>query len=324
VGLAADFCETLGEKAPPRRLRIDEGTMNLFVSSVTLSLSEALAGSWLVRWRLRFSKREAATTRREVRGDFRGRGPRVARLCVRSAMPGIIPAPMQSRLGGASGIAVGPEADVDTYDDNAIEIQVARAAAGDDAAWQSLRRAIEPRLFSQVAQPRFLGPLSRREDDVRNVVVEVMARLCADGFRRLQVYVATRRSHPRLTFMTWLRVVAKRAGIDYVRGHPDHVDRVREAEMTRSGIWIGTTTLTAAGHSDGERSPVTLLATALEAARHASTLPPAQRRALELWLARLPFDAIARELGLHSAATAERMVHTALERVRMYFREEDP
>jgi len=65
--------------------------------------------------------------------------------------------------------------------------------------------------------------------------VEVLARLRADDFHRLSIYLETRRANPSLKFMTWIRVVTKRVGIDYLRAHPDYIDRVARASRRRGG-----------------------------------------------------------------------------------------
>lgn len=100
--------------------------------------------------------------------------------------------------------------------DDEIERLVSQAAAADDAAWHALWSAIESPLSRFIAQPRFLGRLGQREDDRRNIVVAVMARLRADSFGRLRQYLDAKTQNPRLRFMSWLRVVAKRVGIDYM------------------------------------------------------------------------------------------------------------
>ena len=114
-------------------------------------------------------------------------------------------------------------------DDETIEQLVVGAAAEDESAWQQLWAAIEPPLTRIIAQPRFLGRLGQREDDRRSIIVDVMARLRSNGFDRLRLYLGARATNPQLRFMTWLRVVAKRVGIDYMRGHPDYIDRRRAA-----------------------------------------------------------------------------------------------
>src|SRR5436190_6099317 len=127
-------------------------------------------------------------------------------------------------------------------DEEKVETLVVAAAGRDELAWQRLWAAIEPPLSRIIAQPRFLGRLGQREDDRRNIVVAVMARLRADQFSRLQLYLDARRTNPRLRFLSWLRVVAKRVGIDYLRAHPDYVRR-HDADASRPGVWVDPGTL---------------------------------------------------------------------------------
>lgn len=201
-----------------------------------------------------------------------------------------------------------------------MEGLVEAAAAGDERAWQRLWAAIEPALSRIVAQPRFLGPLGQREDDRRNIIVAVMARLRSDGFARLRLYLDARATNPRLQFLTWLRVVAKRVGIDYLRAHPDYVRR-HDVGRSRPGVWIDAEPLPPASQISGGRPPVTARGTARELLTYAAgAVPDAQRQALELWAAGEGFGEIAVAVGLSSAGEAERAVRAAIERLRRKFR----
>jgi DNA-directed RNA polymerase specialized sigma24 family protein len=202
-----------------------------------------------------------------------------------------------------------------------MEELVAAAATGDQVAWQALWAELEPRLSRIVAQPRFLGRLGQREDDRRNIVVDVMARLRERDFERLSMYLAARESNPQLQFMTWLRVVAKRAGIDYMRRHPDYVDRRRQANASAPGAWIDPGTLPSHSRLGGDRPPITYVGTAAELLRYAAdAIPDAQRRALELWVSGAGYDDIADAVGFPDAGHAERAVRAAIERLRRRFR----
>jgi hypothetical protein len=206
--------------------------------------------------------------------------------------------------------------------DDPVEQLVVAVVGGDEPAWQQLWSLVEPQLQRIVTQPRFLGRLSQRDDDCRNIVVEVMARLRADGYRRLKLYVETRRDHQQLVFWMWLRVVAKRVGIDYQRGHPDYVDHRRRANGgSEPGEWIDAGTLPSGSKLRGERPPFTNRGTAQQLLRYAAdAIPDAQRRALELWVQSETYDEIARVLELATPAEAERMVRAAIERLRRRFR----
>jgi DNA-directed RNA polymerase specialized sigma24 family protein len=205
----------------------------------------------------------------------------------------------------------------------AIEALVVRAAAGDEPAWQELWALVEPRLTRVVAQPRFLGRLGQREDDRRNIVVDVMARLRSNDFDRLRLYLGARKENPALKFMTWLRVVAKRVGIDYMRGHPDYVDRRRQADASRPGNWIDPATLPPASRIGAGKPGMTNRGTALELLRYAAEIPEAQRKALEMWVQSESYEDIARAIGAATPAEAERTVRAAIERLRRKFRSTD-
>jgi hypothetical protein len=205
-----------------------------------------------------------------------------------------------------------------------LEDLVVAVIGGDEAAWQQLWIGLEPRLLKIVSQPRFLGPLGGREDDCRNIVVEVLSRLRADGCKRLRLYLDTRTGNPSLKLMTWIRVVTKRVGIDYMRGHPDYIDRRHRGG--RAGEWVDAGTLPSGSRLRGERPPFTNRGTAQQLLRYAAgAIPEVQRRALELWVQSESYDAIARELALGDASEAERFVRAAIERLRRRFRidEED-
>lgn len=208
-------------------------------------------------------------------------------------------------------------------DDDELEAMVTAAAGGDERAWQRLWATIEPLLSRIVAQPRFLGRLGQREDDRRNIVVAVMARLRADGFHRLRLYLEARAASPRLRFHSWLRVVAKRVGVDYLRAHPDYLRR-HDRDASTPGAWIEAEPLPPTSRGLGERPPVTSRGTARELVRYAAgALPPEQVRALELWTTGLDFAEIASALALADAGAAERVVRAAIERLRRHYRAEE-
>jgi DNA-directed RNA polymerase specialized sigma24 family protein len=205
-------------------------------------------------------------------------------------------------------------------DDEVIERLVVAAAGSDEAAWQELWAAVEPPLLRIIAQPRFLGRLGQGEDDRRNIVVAVMARLRTDHYARLRLYLEAKQANPRLRFLSWLRVVAKRVGIDYLRAHPDYVRR-HDADASKPGEWINAEELPPASQIFGGRPPVTNQGTAKELLAYAAgVIPPEQQRALELWAQSESFEDIAKVLGLSSAAAAERVVRAVIERLRRRFR----
>lgn len=209
-----------------------------------------------------------------------------------------------------------------TVEEQQLEALVVGAAAADEVAWQQLWRVIEPPLLRIIAQPQFLARLGQREDDRRNIVVAVMARLRGDKFQRLRLYLDARRDNPRLRFISWLRVVAKRVGIDYLRAHPEYVRRT-DSEASTPGRWVDPGTLPPASQLVGERPPVTNRGTARELLQFAAgVVPEPQARALEMWAHGETFGHIAETLGLGSAREAEKSVRATIERLRRRYRDE--
>lgn len=211
---------------------------------------------------------------------------------------------------------------VTTVEEQELEALVVAVAGADEVAWQRLWRMIEPPLLRIVAQPHFLARLGQREDDRRNIVVAVMARLRSDTFQRLRLYLDARRENPRLRFMSWVRVVAKRVGIDYLRAHPDYVRRT-DTNASTPGRWVDAGTLPPASQLVGERPPTTNRGTARELLQFAAgVVPEPQARALELWAHGESFGEIADTLGFSSAREAEKAVRAAIERLRRRYRDE--
>jgi DNA-directed RNA polymerase specialized sigma24 family protein len=206
-------------------------------------------------------------------------------------------------------------------DDATVERLVLAATRGDGSAWIGLWQILDAWLSTTVSNPRFSGRVGQREDDRRNIVLEVMSRLQAHGFERLKLYVEAKQQNPELRFMSWLRVVTKRVTIDYVRTHPEYLDHRRSPDEDQVGEWVTPRTLPPDSRI-GRRPPVTNQSTASELMRYAAaTLPGPQVRALEMWLGGAAFEDIARELDQEEGKDAERLVRSALERLRRRFRD---
>lgn len=210
--------------------------------------------------------------------------------------------------------------------DAELEWLVTCAAAGDDDAWRTLWSRLEPRLTSFVRKRTFVGRSQRPEDEARDVVVAVMARLHDQGYRRLKQYLAARGADPTLGFMRWLLVVAKHVAIDVMRAHPDYVDLRRAAdEGGEKGLWIAAGDLPDDDDLSGGRPPMTNRLAARQILEYAGgVLTDPQRRALELWVESGRTDEIARELALSGPDEAERLVRAAVERLRRHFRKDPP
>jgi DNA-directed RNA polymerase specialized sigma24 family protein len=199
-----------------------------------------------------------------------------------------------------------------------VETEAQGAVDGDELAWQRLWRALEPELLRIVGKPGFLGRISQHEDDRRNIVVATMERLRTDDFRRLRSYLDAKRENPTLKLISWLRVVMKRVGIDYIRAHGEYVRR-SDANASSPGQWIESDEMTSGVHA--QRPAMTNMGTAHELLAYAaSAVTPSQLRALEMWTQSESFDDIAQALGLARPQEAEKLVRAVLERLRRHYR----
>ena len=191
---------------------------------------------------------------------------------------------------------------------------IERVVDGDAAAWHELWTAIEPVVSAVTRRRQITGPLGKNEDDRRNIVLAVMERLRAQEFRRLRAYLGTLPRAGGSSFETWLATVAARVAIDYVRAHPECRDpRGRHPEMER---WVRMVPVTDADPVPPGLDP-TGLATASQMIEHArAELRKEQLAALFLWLQGSDKNAIAARLELASVEEAQRLVRSALKRLR--------
>jgi DNA-directed RNA polymerase specialized sigma24 family protein len=195
-----------------------------------------------------------------------------------------------------------------------------RVCEGDAAAWQAFWTWVDPRLEALLRRPRFLPRLAGRDDDRRAVVLGVMAKLQADGFRRLKLFLAAPQLAGEAQLMAWLAVVAKRVGIDHLRAHPDYLDQ-RRAQTGPAGAWVQPEPLPSPSRMPGTRPPITRLGTAAQMLDFARReLPAPQRQALELWVQGEAPDEIARALGMSDPGQAEQVLRAAVMRLRRHFR----
>ena len=207
-------------------------------------------------------------------------------------------------------------------DQTIVQTLVVEAAEGQESAWSKLWLEIEPLLMRLASSPRVSGRLSQNVDDCRNIVVEVMARLRDDQFRRLRMFLDSQSENPDLEFIPWLRVVARRVIIDYLRGHGHYIDRRRNRNSgSAPGRWVEINRLTRSSRLDGIRPPVTNTSVALSMLRYAySELPADQLAALERWIIGAGYSDIAGDLQLEGSEAAKKLVRAALQRLRREFR----
>lgn len=204
-----------------------------------------------------------------------------------------------------------------------VERLVEEAAAGSDEAWGALILVLEPFLMRLARSPRWVtGKLSQDEDRCRDIMVEVIARLYDADRRRLRMYLDFRAGKPDLSFEPWIRTVAKRVAIDYIRGLDIYIDRRRSRNPDSApDVWVDLSPLTSSSRLFGIRPAITNHTAALTMLRYAHThLPASQRDALLAWLKGKSFDHIGEEMEIAGAVAAQKLVRAALQRLRRAFR----
>lgn len=194
--------------------------------------------------------------------------------------------------------------------------------AGDVDAWHELWAVAEGVIWAVTGNPRIFGPLARRQDDRREVVVRVMHRLREDDFARLRTFLDEAGARAERAFRPWLVVLTTRAAIDHLRAHEHYRDR-RGGD--RTSRWIVVTQLDE-GAGELER-PIGIedIATARKALRYAKdALRDDQCAALEAWLEGRDADEIAQRLGLSDREAAKRLVRSSLKRLRDHYGQIEP
>ena len=120
--------------------------------------------------------------------------------------------------------------------DDAPLWELFRAVARGEDRWPDLMAALDPELVA-IAKRAPIGRLRGREDSPRDIVTRVFARLHAREFSAIHKLCAL---DPAPELRAWLRVVVKRAAIDYMRASPEF----ERATPERAPDWVSLATLT--------------------------------------------------------------------------------
>jgi DNA-directed RNA polymerase specialized sigma24 family protein len=121
-----------------------------------------------------------------------------------------------------------------------------RAATASADAWPALMVALEPEL-AQLARWQPIGRLRDREDSVREIVTRVFARLHARDLAAIHALCACEPAPP---LRAWLRVIVRRAAIDFMREHPEY----RRATEREPAAWVSLATLASTTPAAGPSS----------------------------------------------------------------------
>lgn len=113
-----------------------------------------------------------------------------------------------------------------------------RAVARGDGAWPALMATLEPELVV-MARRTPIGRLRGKEDSPRDIVTRVFDRLHAHDHAAIKKLCAL---EPPPVLQAWLRVVVRRAAIDYMRASPEFA----RGTPDQPPDWVSLATLTSA------------------------------------------------------------------------------
>ena len=130
-----------------------------------------------------------------------------------------------------------------------------QAVTRDPGAWPALMAALEPELLG-IARQTPIGRLRDREDSPREIVAAVFARFHANDHAVIKRLCA---QEPRPELRAWLRVVVRRAAIDFMRANPEF--------ERASNRWISLATLTSSAPEQSADSLVEKRAEVVKALR---------------------------------------------------------
>lgn len=194
-----------------------------------------------------------------------------------------------------------------------------RAAAGEAGAFQELMAALWAPCFGLVRSSRAMRGLSKNEDDARDVVTRVMARLERDSCWALGLYSEWRERHPDKTFADWFKITVANVVRDFARERRGTDRRRVPGELSKKRL-LNDFAVSLPLDALGTRPPMTDAQTArqlLEFARE--RLPERQLDALEAWLQGADYASIAAAQELSGPDAAKKLVRAAVAVVRRHF-----
>jgi DNA-directed RNA polymerase specialized sigma24 family protein len=195
------------------------------------------------------------------------------------------------------------------------EVLAHRAADGDTAAWTLVVERLWPCLHRIVQTNRSMGG-AKSEDDVRDVLTKLLAKLGGRGGRGLKLYATWHARHPDKTFEDWLRIVVKNAIRDHARQALGAHTPAGEPSIKRL---LNEFAASPALESLGARPPMTVAQTARQLLEFSRTfLPEGQYRSLTAWLQGESFEEIGTDCGV-DPEEARLLVRAAVAVLRRQF-----
>jgi uncharacterized protein (DUF2267 family) len=195
---------------------------------------------------------------------------------------------------------------------------IADVIAGRADAWPKLVEHLFPQLEAIVGRSRHMGPLRGSLDHRRNATTHVLDKLSRNECNALKLLGEWLEANPLKTFDDWLRIVVANGIRDYVTsqlGSP-----VPEGAVNKRMLHTLAQALPDDDQGRGARPAVTDQQTARAILEYAEEhLSDEQMRALAAWLHLGDFAAVSAAAGIPDAAAAEKLVRSALAKLRRQF-----
>jgi hypothetical protein len=197
-----------------------------------------------------------------------------------------------------------------------------RVLRGDQVAWMTLFSQYGPVVERIARTNRSMGSYRGSADDVRNVMAQVFERLRRDDYRALRMFPGWRDRNPRKGFQDWLTIVTVNIIRNYISS------KLGSPSQNGASLKQLVNTLADALPLDGDgllvRPHITTKETAQRILEYARAhLAEDQLAVLASWLEGMSFDDMVSELHLADAKAADRLLRSALARLRRKFADQD-
>jgi hypothetical protein len=206
------------------------------------------------------------------------------------------------------------------------EALTARACDNEPNAWQELVKILWPFWRHLVLTSRAMGPLSRSEDHLHDVMTVLVEKIGPEGGTALGLYPAWREANPDKTFEDWIRIVTAYAIRDHVRKTLGR-RRERDPQMPSPKRLLNefVTSVVADDPRTATRPAFTAAQTARELLAFArATMSRVQLAALMMWMEGAEADEIGEELCGGDADAGRKLVRAAVAILRRRFAGAEP
>jgi hypothetical protein len=193
---------------------------------------------------------------------------------------------------------------------------------GDQVAWMTLFSQYGPVVERIARTNRSMGSYRGSADDVRNVMAQVFERLRRNDYHALRMFPGWRDKNPGKAFQDWLTIVTVNVIRNYISS------KLGSSGQGGTSLKQLVNTFADALPLDGDellvRPHITTKETAQRILEYARDhLAEDQLAVLGAWLEGVSLDDMVLELHLTDARAADRLLRSALARLRRKFADQD-